>query len=191
MTKRRIDRSIDAFNGFPTGGAGYSMEEFKGLAYLAGPVRSPGRVEAIAMRASIERFLVDSGYATFNPAGAWLGDYSPTSEQALQRINDMVVFRCSLFAMIMHGDHFSAGTNAEALKAMAFGKHVWVFPINLSRSEAVARTIALFNEARTLIIPPVRFWLPVMNAGSLTVGAWEKGEELRLSKRGREMELSS
>ena len=146
------------------------MSNFKGIAYIAGPVRGLGRERAIGVRSEAERFLGYRGYTTFNPAGAWYGDPGEVrSELALQSINDHIISISSLFVAIMLQGVESVGTEHELMVALRSGKPVMILLQHADGiSEFVATVSRLVGESRAGVSNEVHFYSINPDTGSYT-----------------------
>lgn len=125
------------------------MTEKAKLAYLAGPVRALGRPHAIDVRKPMENYFVRRGWATFNPPGAWCGDFSEESEAVIKAGNDMVIAISDLLAVAFVAGVESVGTNAEVILAARLGLPIIIIVYSRDDvSDAIAWASPLMGEAK-------------------------------------------
>lgn len=134
------------------------MTEVARLVYLAGPVRSVGRDKAIEIRKPLERFFVRRGFATFSPPGAWCGDFSDASEEAIKRGNDAILASSNLLAVTYMPGVVSVGTDAEVVLAAKLGIPIMVVSRHRDDvSHAIAWASPLIGEANISYRTSVEF----------------------------------
>lgn len=89
------------------------MAEKAKLVYLAGPVRAFGRSAATDLRKPLEVYFLKRDMVTFNPPGAWCGNFSDACEETVKEGNDMVLLMSQIVATIFIPGVESLGTDAE------------------------------------------------------------------------------